>query len=264
MTDKKKTNSSKSVEVKKDLGLAASTRRDAVKNILAGSTLAAGAATSSVWVKPVVDAVVTPAHAQTSTVFVVSGNAVVTVDKAGFAQSRNVLDMFMDSAHAGPAVSNFEGACVTMSGDTVAGTLTVDFVFFSGSPLSVTGAINPSGNFNFTDQGVTVAGAYNPTSGSASGTIFAGLSSYAFTLADTAGACTPLAPTPTTTTASPTTTGYATSTIQPTTTSGTTTTTTAAPTTTSFSTTTAAPTTTSFSTTTAAPTSTLPPSTTPT
>jgi hypothetical protein len=67
MTDKKKTNSSKSVEVKKDLGLAASTRRDAVKNILAGSTLAAGAATSSVWVKPVVDAVVTPAHAQTST-----------------------------------------------------------------------------------------------------------------------------------------------------------------------------------------------------
>ncbi|GEM_PF-1910452 len=245
MTDKKKTNSSKSVEVKKDLGLAASTRRDAVKNILAGSTLAAGAATSSVWVKPVVDAVVTPAHAQTSTVFVVSGNAVVTVTKAGFAQSRSVLDMFIDSAHA-TALPNFEGACVTMSGDTVTGTLTVDFVFFSGSPLSVTGAINPSGNFNFTDQGVTVAGAYNPTSGSASGTIVAGSSSYAFTLADTAGACTPLAPAPTTTTAYPTTgyptTGYPTSTIQPTTTFFNTTT--ASPTTTFFSTTTAGPTTT--------------------
>jgi len=119
-------------------------------------------------------------------------------------------------------------------------------VFFSGSPLSVTGAINPSGNFNFTDQGVTVAGAYNPTSGSASGTIVAGSSSYAFTLADTAGACTPLAPAPTTTTAYPTTgyptTGYPTSTIQPTTTFFNTTT--ASPTTTFFSTTTAGPTTT--------------------
>jgi hypothetical protein len=183
----------------------------------------------------VVDAVVTPAHAQTSTVFVVSGNAVVTVTKAGFAQSRSVLDMFIDSAHA-TALPNFEGACVTMSGDTVTGTLTVDFVFFENKPLSITGRINASGTFNFTDQGVTVSGAYNPTTGSASGTIVAGSNSYGFTLADTAGACTPSEPTPTTTTAYPTTgyptTGYPTSTIQPTTTSNTTTTTTAAPTTT--------------------------------
>ena len=220
MTDKKNAADKRAVKI--DADIAVSNRRNAVKNILAGSTLAAGAATSSVWVKPVVDAVVTPAHAQTSTVFVVSGNAVVTVTKAGFAQSRSVLDMFIDSAHA-TALPNFEGACVTMSGDTVTGTLTVDFVFFENKPLSITGRINASGTFNFTDQGVTVSGAYNPTTASASGTIVAGSNSYGFTLADTAGACTPSEPTPTTTTAYPTTgyptTGYPTSTIQPTTTS---------------------------------------------
>jgi len=140
MTDKKNAADKRAVKI--DADIAVSNRRNAVKNILAGSTLAAGAATSSVWVKPVVDAVVTPAHAQTSTVFVVSGNAVVTVTKAGFAQSRSVLDMFIDSAHA-TALPNFEGACVTMSGDTVT-------------------------TFNFTDQGVTVSGAYNPATGSAS------------------------------------------------------------------------------------------------
>ena len=104
MTDKKNAADKRAVKI--DADIAVSNRRNAVKNILAGSTLAAGAATSSVWVKPVVDAVVTPAHAQTSTVFIVSGNAVVTVTKAGFAPSRSVLDMFIDSAHA-PALPNF-------------------------------------------------------------------------------------------------------------------------------------------------------------
>lgn len=41
-------------------------RRDVVKAIVSGSVLTAGTATSSHWVKPAIDAVVLPSHAQTS------------------------------------------------------------------------------------------------------------------------------------------------------------------------------------------------------
>ena len=56
--------------------LSASERRKAVKNILAGAAVGGAAATSKTWVKPVVDAVVMPAHAQTSSA--VTGQAVTS------------------------------------------------------------------------------------------------------------------------------------------------------------------------------------------
>ncbi|MEO0369281.1 MAG: hypothetical protein AAF197_10925, partial [Pseudomonadota bacterium] len=90
-------------------------RRRAVKNILAGSGVAAGAAASGNWVKPAVNAVITPAHAQTSNVITIIGNAAVGVPRVASAprnaHSESVLDMFINSANANTFHPSLDGAC---------------------------------------------------------------------------------------------------------------------------------------------------------
>ncbi len=187
-------------------------RRKAVKNILAGSTLAAGAATTGTWVKPAVDAVMTPAHAQTSVVVVLAGNATFSAvgPRVATERSSSVLDIFMDSAHAGPAAPNFDGACVSISLNGTAGTFLLTATFFDSTPdYTLSGGIDSMGSISGSDSVISLSGSVNDVNNItlARGTVtdLGSGARFTFTLTDQAAQCTPLAPQPTTTTGSPTT-----------------------------------------------------------
>ena len=214
--------------------LSSDQRRKAVRNILAGSSLTVGAVTSGKWAKPVVDAVIVPAHAQTSITTVLTGNANVSpVTTAPVPQDGNgILDFFIGSAHAGvaPADPSLAGACLTM---TITGTTSFSLVveFADSSMTTVMGTISGT-SLSGSSGGITVTGSVDLAAAmpTAMGTVGNGSGTFGFTLDTTSGSCTPVTTTPAPTTAPPPTTTTATPTT--TTTATPTTTTTATPTTT--------------------------------
>ncbi|MEO0368510.1 MAG: hypothetical protein AAF197_06950 [Pseudomonadota bacterium] len=198
-----------------------SDRRRAVKNILAGSGVAAGAAASGNWVKPAVNAVITPAHAQTSNVITIVGNAAVGVPRVASAQGASenggVLDMFINSANANTFHPSLDGSCLTMSIDIVNLTVSLLVEYLSQPSTTVTGTIDAMGNISGSDMasGISFTGTADTGAQTASGTISNSVSTYSFSLDGTTTACSPSAPTDTTaapTTMYPTTTYYSTTT----------------------------------------------------
>ncbi len=176
-------------------------RRKAVRNLIAGSGLTVGAATAGSWVTPVVNAVITPAHAQTSTAMVLSGNAALspTTPKVVVANtSTSILDFLVPSAHAGIAAvaPNLGGACIivtftsdtsfNVSVETIASPAMVFTGTASGSVLSASGA---GITFNATVD-------FNTTPATAVGTLVTGGDTYNFTIDSSTASCSPMAPAP--------------------------------------------------------------------
>lgn len=219
-------------------------RRKAVRNILAGSGLVAGAATANKWSKPLVDAVALPAHAQMSDVTMLVGNVNITPTVTNNLQkSESILDFFIAPANALEASVDLSGACMTMSITGSSYTLTIEFA--SHPNVVISGAVS-AGAFSGSADGIMVDGNVDLAGmpATASGTISNGSGTFGFMLDANQTVCTPVEPTttteaPSTTTMAPTTTTEAptttTTTMAPTTTTTTmapTTTTTMAPTTT--------------------------------
>ena len=173
-------------------------RRKAVKNILAGSGIAVGAATSGKWVKPAVDAVITPAHAQTSTTSILRGSAAISPKLAAdIPSSRSVLDLFMNSANADSVSPSLDGACLTLTLDFGAGTCTMLVEYASYPSVMVSGTLSGT-SISGSNGSISFTGTTDGTS--AAGSISNGSSNYAFSLADSVTACTPTEPRDTTTT----------------------------------------------------------------
>ena len=202
-------------------------RRKAVRNILAGSGLTLGAATTGSWVKPVVNAVILPSHAQMSapattpapTPIMLAGNAsvspVVGIDPAQLPRSSSVLDFFIGPANAGVAGDEISpsGACMTMTvpGD---GTFTLNVELASSTAVLISGTIS-AGSISGAGGGLTVSGTIDLAAATpvAMGTITDGTSSYSFTIDGATSGCMPIATTaaPTSTTPEPRTTTTTTS-----------------------------------------------------
>lgn len=197
-------------------------RRKAVKNILAGSGLTVAAASSGQWSKPLIESVITPAHAQTSSaVFSLAGN----IDLNGVShilepKSNSILDLFVGTAHAQESLPQLGGACLLITIDGTA--LSIEVSFASAPTITLQGSLSGD-SFTATGDGVTINGTVDLTGPvqTASGTIGDGSplgSVFNFSLDSSSLDCTPIANATTTTTA-------ATTTADP----GTTTTTTADP-----------------------------------
>ena len=200
----------KNITTVDDKGSASEARRKAVKNILAGSGIAATAATSGEWVKPAIDAVLTPAHAQTSTtVQVLQGSASISTPKTGASRvaTKSVLDLFMSSANAtASAVKSLDGACLTMTLDFGANTVSVEIEYHDESSDTVTGTISGT-SISGSNGMVMFSGTANQAAGTATGTIGNGMTSYSFSVSNSVSSCIPSPPRDTTT-GMPTTTGY--------------------------------------------------------
>lgn len=115
-------------------------RRRVLRNLLSGTGLAAGAhLTSGVWVKPVVQGVTLPAHAQTSAI-VLSGLVVQPVVQ------RSILDKLVATAHAqGTPVSGgcvflyIAGASITVEHHSNSGAVSAIVGSLAGTDFSVSG-----------------------------------------------------------------------------------------------------------------------------
>ena len=137
----------------------AESRRKAVQKILAGTTIA-GAAASGTWVKPVVDSVLIPAHAQTSLLFRLGGGV-----GGGIVQNKgpSVLDFFVETAIAQDSI--FDNGCleIIISGGTFTGIL---FSADKSTSRTVSGTVNGTllvaeGSFNMNGE---LDSPTNPTS----------------------------------------------------------------------------------------------------
>ncbi len=192
-------------------------RRKAVRNILAGSGVVA-AATAGKWSQPVIDAVILPAHAQTSVLaFSMSGNIEGSpVASVSLPKQQSILDYFVGSAHAQEASSdtNLGGACTnfTVTGES----FTLDLEFVDDPSISISGSLSNNA-LSATGSGVTLSADLAESNGvfTANGTIANGSGTFAFTADSNTQACTPVAPVTTpapTTTSEPTTTPEATTT----------------------------------------------------
>lgn len=195
-------------------------RRNAVRNILAGSGVVAGAAAAPAWVKPAIEAIVLPAHAQTSgpLVFpkVLVGNALAQpIAQLNPVQQKNsVLDMFIDPAYAGGEYSygkvDLEGACLEMDiPDDESFLLTITFA--DQEPVDIEGTISANGMISGSGSGIEVDGMADFQANTATGTISNLTGSYQYELGDDIQACIPVSTTtttqmPSTTTEEPTTT----------------------------------------------------------
>ena len=119
-------------------------RRRAVKNILAGSGVVAGAAATSQWSKPIIDAVMLPAHAQTSGPVTLVGNVSVSPTTMNNKQpsATDVLDFFIGTANAGnaPSAPDLAGSCMTMMVDSTSFDLLVEFA--SAPSINVPGTVS--------------------------------------------------------------------------------------------------------------------------
>ncbi len=222
----KKTNSSSSVKThqvdqKLESRSTDAGRRKAVGTILAGSSVTA-VMTAGSWSKPVIDAVMLPAHAQTSVAsLVLGGNIDLTPVASNVAPKTNdILDFFIGSAHAQSNEPDLGGACLTMTINGNTFVLNLDFV--SEPRISIEGTI--SGNsFSGSGDGVSISGSINLGSSpsKAAGRISNTSGAYNFAINSDDVDCGPLAPATTpapTTTAEPTTTAQPTTTAAPTTT----------------------------------------------
>ena len=189
-------------------------RRKAVRNILAGSGLTVAAVTAESWVKPVVNAVILPSHAQMSAPMpiVLAGNAsigpVVGVDPDKLPGSSSVLDFFIGPANAGVTVDagSLSGACMTM---TVPGngTFTLNVEFAEDPPILVSGTVS-AGSISGSGGGLTVTGSIDLAAATpmAMGTISDVISTHSFTIDGATSGCMPIGTTPaptTSTTAAP-------------------------------------------------------------
>ena len=190
-------------------GDAASTqRRKAVKNILAGSGVVAGAAaTSNQWVKPAVNAVVTPAHAQTSGPITLNGNAALSGGPVmGAGSGINVLDLFIDSAIADQDPASLDGACLTMTLDFLNSTIDLLVEYAFNDPVMLQGTISGN-NISGNNGSVSFSGTADSAARTASGSISNGVTAYSFNLNDNQQSCEPRPPVDETTTTIAATTG---------------------------------------------------------
>ena len=191
-------------------------RRDAVRNIIAGGGVV-GVAASTQWSKPIIDAVVLPAHAQTSAddsgpVTLIGNASLRSVVDNGQNHPSDILDFFIGSANARIAIPDPAGSCLTLVVDSTMFDLTIDFA--DTSRVNFTGSVSNNA-FSGSDSGISVTGTVDlmasmPT---ASGQITDGSNTYTFALDDTQTSCSPIQ---VTTTPEPTTTSGTTTTTAPT------------------------------------------------
>ena len=207
-------------------------RRKAVRSILAGSSITAVAAAGN-WSKPVLDAVILPAHAQTSAVSVTLAGNVSSSPTASYTapKQNSVLDFFVGSAYAQTSGLDLGGACLTMAVEGNQFSATLEFV--ADPAITLDGTVS-DGSFSASGSGVTISGTFvSDATSTASGTVSNSNGTFNFSIDSATSSCEPIAPT---TTPAPTTTAAPTTTVAPTTTIG--------PTTTMAPTTTPSPTTT--------------------
>jgi len=118
-----------------------SARRKLLKGLIAGSgAVVVGKSLPENWSRPVVDAVMLPAHAQTSgpTAFTGSSTVVSLPQDSHFAR---VVDGLINEAHAAEVILSANGICIKSDG---AGTVSVDALItntFDISDVSVTGVV---------------------------------------------------------------------------------------------------------------------------
>jgi hypothetical protein len=198
-------------------------RRKAVRSIIAGSGITA-AATAGIWTKPVLDAVILPAHAQTSVAAVMLAGNVSSSPTASYTApiQNSVLDFFVGSVHAQSSGLDLGGACITMAVEGNQFSATLEFV--ADPAITLEGTVS-GGSFNATGSGVTISGAVvSDAISTASGMVSNSNGTFNFSADSATNSCEPIAPTttpsPTATTLAPTTTTLAptTTTLAPTTT----------------------------------------------
>ena len=186
--------------------LSSEDRRKAVRNILAGTGVVAGVASSPTWVKPAIDAIVLPAHAQTSGPLVfpkvlVGGITAgpIVLDPTG--RPKSILDMFVEPAYADIIEPNLENACLSMDiPDDQSFALTLTFA--NDEPIVVMGTIS-AGVISGESNGVTVSGMVDLDGNTAAGIVGNSSGRFEYELDGNAVECIPMA---TTTTMTPTTT----------------------------------------------------------
>ncbi|MGI9319053.1 MAG: hypothetical protein ACR2QW_17130 [bacterium] len=157
------------------------TRRKALRNLLSGTGIVAGAQLAGgTWVKPVVESVLLPAHAQTS--------GIVLAGIAATGGITSILDVVVQPTYAQAA--QVPGGCVFLY---FFGTrISVDHFSNSGGVDSKSGVLDGA-NFNFADiHGIynimgTVDDPVSPTS--ATGTVSGGGVTASFTATTNTNAC---------------------------------------------------------------------------
>ncbi|GMR06033.1 MAG: hypothetical protein BMS9Abin25_0614 [Gammaproteobacteria bacterium] len=152
MTDKKENKSDKESNDEK-----LEKRRQALKNILAGSgTVVTAAALQDKWAKPVIESVVLPAHAQASGV---NGSFTTTTNPRN---ENDLLEMLVPRANAAPVPCTFL-LCINISGGFATVQVNDNGTISTGSgalPFNIT--LSPSGN--------TITGTYDAANDRITGT----------------------------------------------------------------------------------------------
>lgn len=204
-------------------------RRKVLRNTLLGGTVVSTSVLQENWTKPILNAVITPSHAQTSVNNVMMSGSVSGLIVQNDFNATDVLDLFVEEAHAIPASNNLDGGCLTITIDGA--TSTAELTLNNGSKDTKMGtvagtAVTVAGLHGSYGVSGTLNSAAAPTacSGSVSGS---GESANFSVSTSGVGNCTPVAPT--TTSIPQTTIGPTTTTTTTTSAPGTTTTTTGQP-----------------------------------
>ncbi len=195
MSNKNKSNSISNVENEvSEQGPKKAGRRSAVRTILAGSGGITAAAAAGGWTKPILNSVITPAHAQTSALMLTfSGNVALTpVVNNVEPKGNSVLDFFVGTAHA-QTEPELAGSCVTVTinGENVS--VVIDF--FSNSSITISGTL--SGNtFSSSQSGISVSLTLNTSAevATATGTVSNSSGMFQLSLDANASACSPIDP----------------------------------------------------------------------
>ena len=169
MTDQEKDNIGKNGQVQKSTPTGQEIKNDRRK-LIAG-TLASGVAvgsgiTSSQWIKPAVNAVVVPSHAQTTggSVQLTGASGVMMVSNDNSPSS--IIDVFMRSANANAETNLLQGSCVILVVEDTVATATLQLNNGSSDTVvgSITGtAVTVTNILNFDIVG-DLDSASNPTS----------------------------------------------------------------------------------------------------
>ena len=167
-------------------------RRKVLKHTLIGGTVISASVLPDRWTKPLINTVVTPAHAQTSTTVVLGGQLSSTVPKQA-ASSTDTLNIFLNSANATNPFAPLNGGCLTL--DINGSDASAEVVLNNGVSDSRSGTVDGTlVTISSLHGGYTLSGtldsATSPTSCSGSITGFGETGS--FTVSEGSGTCTPI------------------------------------------------------------------------
>lgn len=171
-------------------------RRTAVRTILAGGGGITAAAAAGGWTKPILNSVITPAHAQTSAVVLTfAGNVSLSpVVNNAEPKGNSVLDFFVGTAHA-QTEPDLAGACVTVTVDGENVSVVIDF--FSDSSITISGTLSGD-TFTGSESGISVSLTINTSAelATATGTVRNSSNVFQLSLDTNAGSCSPIDPNP--------------------------------------------------------------------